>query len=257
MRCVVIDIGNTSTAIGLYAAGKVSRVKHIKGGLRREPEACAAAVRAAAKGGVNGVSIGSVVPAVNAAWKRLARRELGCAALFVKAGVPMAVGIDYPKPERIGPDRLANAAGGVRRYGAPLIVADFGTALTFDIVTGDAVYIGGVITPGIPLMTDYLFEKTALLPKVDLKGDCPAIGRSTEEAIHIGAQIGYRGMVREIVGYLTQSVGKKVKLVATGGYARWALEGSGLPFTIDPELTLFGLGCVFETASEKELSHDE
>jgi type III pantothenate kinase len=247
MRCIVIDVGNTSTGIGLYDGGRISRVTHLKGGVAKQPEACAAAVRKAAHGSVNGAVLGSVVPRVNAAWRRLVSRELGCDLLVVKAGLPMAVTVDYPRPETIGADRLADACGGVRRYGAPLIVADFGTALTFDVVTPDLRYVGGVITPGLPLMTDYLYERTALLPRVDLAGPCPALGRSTEEAMRIGAQVGYRGIVREIVSHLQAASGTPYKLVATGGYAGWALKGSGMPFVIDPELTLFGLGCIFES----------
>jgi len=247
VRCVVIDVGNTSTGIGLYDKGKLSRVTHVKGGIAKAPDLCAEAVRKAARGMVNGAVLGSVVPRVNAAWQRLARNELGCELLLVKAGQPMDVTVDYPAPEMIGADRLADACGGVRRYGAPLIVADFGTALTFDVVTTDRRYVGGVITPGLPLMTDYLVERTALLPRVELEGPCPKMGRSTMQAMRIGAQIGYRGIVREIVSYLQASMKCEFKLIATGGYAGWALKNSGMDFVIDPGLTLFGLGCIFES----------
>ena len=252
MRCIVIDVGNTSTGIGLYDNGKISRVTHLRGGVAKQPEACAEAVRRAARGSVNGAVLGSVVPRVDGAWKRLVRRELGCDLLRVRAGLPMAVTVDYPEPETIGADRLADACGGVLRYGAPLIVADFGTALTFDVVTPDRRYVGGVITPGLPLMTDYLYERTALLPRVELEGPCPKLGRSTQQAMRIGAQIGYRGIVREIVAYLRASMKCEFRLVATGGYAGWALKGArDLPFVIDQELTLFGLGCIFESSREK------
>ncbi len=248
MRCVVIDVGNTSTALGLWDGGKVSLVSHVGGGIGQWPEECAVALRkAAGKKAVDGVVLGSVVPSVNARWHRLVRRELGCAVLTVGPELKMDVTVDYPDPSSIGADRLADACGGVRRYGAPLLVADFGTALTFDIIMPDRRYVGGVIAPGLPLMTDYLFERTALLPRVELKGPCPKIGRSTQQAMRIGAQIGYRGIVREIAVYLRQETGVDFRLVATGGYAGWALEGSGMAFTLDPDLTLFGLGCIFET----------
>jgi len=249
MKLIVIDVGNTSTGIALYDHGKISRVTHLKGGIRKQPEACAEAVRKAARGMVNGAVLGSVVPGVNSAWKRMIKLELGCDLLIVKAGITMDIIVDYPEPATIGADRLADAVGGVRRYGAPLIVADFGTALTFDVITRDHRYIGGVITPGLPLMSDYLYERTALLPRVEFTGECPRVGQSTQQAMRIGAQIGYRGMVREIVAYLKKSVGQKFKLVATGGYARWALEGSGMDFVIDQDLTLFGLGCIWESAN--------
>jgi len=252
MRCIVIDVGNTSTGIGLYDGEKVLRATHLKGGILKRPGACAEAVRKAARGGVSGAALGSVVPSADAAWRRLIRRELGCGLLVVKAGLPMEVAVDYPAPETIGADRLADACGGVRRYGAPLIVADFGTALTFDIVTPDRRYVGGVIAPGLPLMTDYLYERTALLPRVVLEGPCPKVGRSTLQAMRIGAQVGYRGIVREIVAHLREAMRCEFKLVATGGYAGWALKDSGMDFVVDPSLTLFGLGCIFESSLESE-----
>lgn len=257
MRCIVIDVGNTSTGIARYDRGRISRIAHIDGGIRRQETACAAALRAAARGGIDGAVLGSVVPTVNASWTRVVRRVAGAPLLIVNAGVPMAVRVDYPRPATIGADRLANAAGGVARYGAPLIVADFGTALTFDVVTADRRYVGGVIAPGLPLMTDYLYERTALLPHVKLGGACPRIGRSTRGAMLIGAHIGYRGMVREIVKHVGSSLHAKPRLVATGGYARWAIRGLEMPFVIDPTLTLFGLGCIFEQShagSEKKAS---
>ncbi len=250
MRCVVIDVGNTSTSLALYASGRISRFAHVKGGIAKNPRACSEAVQRAVRGGVQGAILGSVVPKTNPLWEAMLTRELGCAPLVVRAGMPMDVTIDYPQPQTIGADRLANAAGGVVKYGAPLIVADFGTALTFDIVTQERCYIGGVIAPGLPLMTDYLHERTALLPHVTPGGVCPKIGRSTRGAIQIGAQIGYRGIVREIVAYLSKTLGANVKLVGTGGYAKWVLGGIDMPFVIDPNLTLFGLGRIFERNAE-------
>jgi type III pantothenate kinase len=252
MRCVVIDVGNTSTGIARYENGRISLSSHLNGGIRKQPAACAAALRRAAGARVDGAVLGSVVPQTNAAWQRLVRQVAGVPLLVVRADTRMPVRVDYPRPKTIGPDRLANACGGVARYGAPLVVADFGTALTFDIITADRRYIGGVIAPGLPLMTDYLYERTALLPRLKLGGACPRIGRSTKGAMRIGAHIGYRGMVREIVNYLGRSWHTPPHLCATGGYARWAIQGLDMPFVIDPTLTLFGLGCIFD-AQEKEV----
>lgn len=248
MRVLVIDIGNTSATLGLYCDGEISRVTAVHGGIRKDPEACAQAVRAIAMGSVEGVMIASVVPAVVPKWRSLIRRELGCTPRFVSHKSPLNFTIDYPQPERIGADRLADAAGGVARYGTPLIVVDFGTALNFEVITAEKAYIGGVIAPGLPLMTDYLHEKTALLPRVTIgEGEPPAIGRSTEEAIRLGAQIGYRGIVRETLDHLMQHfAGAPGHIVATGGYAGWVLNGANIGIPIDPDLTLFGLGVIFE-----------
>jgi len=152
------------------------------------------------------------------------------------------VRIRYPEPATIGPDRLANACAALHQYGAPAIVADFGTALTFDVISGDGAYVGGAIAPGLPLMTDYLHEKTALLPRIRVRGPYGPIGKSTVGAMRIGAKVGYRGIVREIVTYLRQGLASPdVKLCATGGFARWTLAGLDMPFVFDPDLTLHGL----------------
>jgi len=244
--CIVIDIGNTSTGLGFYKAGKVSCVHHVRGGLQTNPQHIHEALSSLRMKEAERVVIASVVPSINARWVRLFKKEFALPSLVVSNTTPMPIGIRYPKPETIGADRLVNACGAFVRYGAPAIVADFGTALTFDVLGKDGNYIGGVIAPGLPLMTDYLYEKTALLPRVDLSGKCPPVGTSTENAMRIGARIGHRGMVRETIHYLLDTTGKDVTLCATGGYARWALEGINMPFHIDPDLTLFGLGVIHD-----------
>jgi type III pantothenate kinase len=167
---------------------------------------------------------------------------LGLQGLFLSHSTPMPVGVDYPKPRSIGADRLANASGAWVRYQRAVIVADFGTALTFDIISMDGNYIGGVIAPGLAMMTDYLAERTALLPHLGLRGNCPSVGRSTEGAMRIGARVGYRGIVREVTNYLIeQNDLGDAHLCATGGMAEWALSGLDMPFTVEPDLTLFGL----------------
>ena len=130
------------------------------------------------------------------------------------------------------------------RYGAPVLVCDFGTAFTAAAVTADLVWRGGVIAPGFPLMRDYLYERTAKLPRMKLGGKCPKIGRSTEEAMRFGALVGYRGMVREIVAELKRNFKESFRLVATGGFAKWVLKDAGMNFVIDPDLTLYGTGLI-------------
>ena len=248
MRLLVIDVGNTSTAVGLWSDGRVSKVSHHDGGF---DEAKLAAARL--KSSASGLAYVSVVPKIDGKWRRFAKssglqlhqvsyRDFD-KGLKTGAGRWGRVAIDYPRPETIGADRLADAAGAVARYGAPVLVMDFGTALTAAVVTEDRVWRGGVIAPGFPLMRDYLFERTAKLPRMKIgSGRAPKIGRSTEEAMRFGALVGYRGMVREIVSELTRNFRCDFKLVATGGFARWVLKDLDLPFTIDPNITLYGAG---------------
>ncbi len=250
MKFLVVDVGNTSTAVGCWSSGRVSRVAHVDGGLRAA--LAAAEPRMAA---VDGIAYLSVVPKADAAWRAFARRRRipfhqVTSADFTAADQGLT--LDYPKPETIGADRLADAVAAVDRYGAPVLVCDFGTAFTAAVVTADRVWRGGVIAPGFPLMRDYLFERTAKLPRMALGGRCPKIGRSTEEAMRFGAWVGYRGMVREIVTTLERNFKTSFRLVATGGFARWVLKDIGMDFVIDPTLTLYGAGRIAAATRNKE-----
>ncbi len=243
MKLAVIDVGNTSTAVGVWSNGRVSHVTHHDGGFS---SASAALREIIASRSVAAVAYLSVVPKADPGWRRFVEKSLR--APFVRITHRMLGGcgitLDYPAPETIGADRLADAAAAVDRYGAPVIVCDFGTAFTAAAITADRVWRGGVIAPGFPLMRDYLFERTAKLPRMELGGKCPRIGRSTEEAMRFGAIVGYRGMVREIVRTLSMNFKTDFRLVATGGFAKWALKDSGMEFVIDPTLTLHGAGLI-------------
>jgi type III pantothenate kinase len=172
--------------------------------------------------------------------------EAGISLLELTAQTVRGVGIDYPKPNSIGPDRLANAVAARKRFGAPVVVVDFGTAVTFDVVNRAGNYAGGIIAPGLAAMTDYLHEKTALLPRITIREIKTAVGKSTEQAMLIGAVHGYRGLVRELIAELKRELRvKKLPVVATGGYAK--LMAAKLPeiSAVAPDLTLEGLRLVW------------
>jgi len=227
---LVVDIGNTSATLGLYRNGKVSRVRHMPSDA---PQIERGAERAV---------IASVKPGVNARWKRALKSAGVCDQLWVNHELDLGVSVSYPKPETIGPDRLANACAAAAEYGTPVVVCDFGTALTFDIVKKRAGYVGGIICPGLPLMFDYLAEKTALLPHIKPVKTKLVVGKNTETAMRIGARLGYRGMVREILGELKKELGRGMKVCATGGFAKWVLTDFNGSVPVDPNLTLKGLG---------------
>ena len=188
--------------------------------------------------------VSSVVPAKNSVISKAAHNR--AQVLWLDWKLKLGVTIDYPKPESIGGDRLANAAAVSDLYGWPAIVVDFGTAVTFDVVSARRRYIGGVIAPGLESMTNFLYERAALLPRLSLKEPHRAVGKSTVEAMRSGAIFGYRGLVREILTQIKaeQFSRKKVAVVATGGYAR--LIASRVPevAVIHPHLTLEGLRIV-------------
>lgn len=185
------------------------------------------------------VLVGSVVPAKAAV---LGEYFDGRVPLhFLGADSPLGMGIDYPAPSQIGADRLANAAGVLLRHRVPAIIIDFGTAVTFDVISAKPAYCGGVIAPGLGAMSGYLTRRTALLPEFELAEPPSAIGKSTIHAMQVGAVFGYRGLVKEIITRIREELGGDPIIVATGGDA--ALIARGVPEidVVDTDITLDGL----------------
>ncbi len=239
MTQLLIDIGNGRVKLGLAVGDSVVDRREVA-----TAEASPAVIRDVLTGWAYDQSVlCSVVPAAVPAF----REVLGAALVELRHDGPLGIGIRYPKPETIGPDRLANAVALAHLHGAPGVVIDFGTAVTFDILSADRHYIGGVIAPGLRLMTDYLHERTALLPQVELREPERAIGTSTQEAILSGAAIGYRGMIQGLLEAVRRELpAGPLHVVATGGDADWivgGLEGCGA-IAVDPDLTLHGLRLV-------------
>jgi type III pantothenate kinase len=243
---LLLDIGNTNTHLGLATTNRVVKQANVPttswfaGGAPKQVK------RFTAGAPIEGAALCSVVPhatpkartAVGSLW------ALPCLELTPKT--LRGLGIDYPKPNTIGPDRLANAVAARHRFGAPVVVVDFGTAVTFDVVDRFGNYVGGILAPGLAAMTEYLHEKTALLPRIKIREISGRIGKSTEEAMLVGAVHGYRGLIRELVFELKRALkSRRLPIIATGGYGR--LIASKLPeiIAVDPLLTLEGLRLVW------------
>jgi len=193
---------------------------------------------------VRKVVVSSVVPEKNSAISKAAKKK--ARVVWLDWQLNLGVGIDYPNPQSIGADRLANAAAVAELYGIPAVVIDFGTAVTFDIVSERRTYVGGVIAPGLEAMTNFLYQRTALLPKISLKEPRNAVGKSTLEAMLSGAVFGYRGLVREILVRIKteQFPRRKVYVIATGGYAQLIARGLPEIGVVRAHLTLEGLRIV-------------
>lgn len=239
---LLLDIGNTHTHLGLAQGLRIHSSLDVPTSGWLDGSAVQTAARFIGSQALEGAALCSVVPRVTLYVRRALVRHWHLDPFELNHRTVLGIGIDYPKPASIGPDRLANAVAARRRYGAPVIVLDFGTALTLDVVNAQGNYIGGVIAPGLAALTDYLHEKTALLPRVQIRAVRRAIGRSTAEAMRIGAVRGYRGLSRELLAGVRRELGcRRVPLVATGGYAR--LMATGLPeiTAVAPRLTLQGI----------------
>jgi type III pantothenate kinase len=227
---LLININNTNTSFALATAKRIVRtIKMPTASVRRIPFMGTE---------IAGIALASVVPAVT----KLVLRMLPARPLIVSASIDLGIGVRYPRKKQIGADRLANAVGVTKIYGTPAIVVDFGTAVTFDIVNARREYVGGVIAPGLASVTDYLYQRTALLPHIILAEPHSVIGKSTVEAMRVGAVVGYRGLVKEILAVLKREPGmKKAVVVATGGYG--GLIAKKIPEIehVNPLLTLEGL----------------
>ena len=249
---LLFDIGNTHTHIGLADDRRVLKKINVPTRDWHGGNAGALLKKFVGAKKITGAALCSVVPRATPLVRKTVRTVWKLEALELNANIIRGVGIDYPKPNSIGPDRLANAVAAKFYFGAPVIVVDFGTAVTFDVVDANGNYIGGIIAPGLAAMTDYLHEKTALLPKIKIREVKSAIGKSTGHAMLVGAVHGYRGLIRGLLADLKRELrSKKLPVVATGGYAK--LIAAKLPeiSAVMPGLTLEGLRLVWQNRADR------
>jgi type III pantothenate kinase len=244
---LLLDIGNTHTHLGLADAQAVVRHADILTSGWFDGAAQRQIVRFGKTAHLEGAAVCSVVPRATPCARRAIKGLWGLFCLELTPATLRGVGLDYPKPQTIGPDRLANAVAARHSFGAPSVVVDFGTAVTFDVVDRAGDYAGGIITPGLSVMTDYLHEKTALLPRIRIREIRTTIGKSTEQAMLVGAVHGYRGLVRELIRELKRELKtRRLPVVATGGYAQLIADGLPEINAVEPLLTLDGLRLVWQ-----------
>jgi type III pantothenate kinase len=186
--------------------------------------------------------IATVVPAALFNLRHLCRRYFRCEALVVGApDVDIGIRVLVDRPEEVGADRLANAVGGFAEYGGPLIIVDFGTATTFDVIDGQGNYLGGVIAPGVNLSIEALHTGSAQLPRVAIGRPERVIGKNTVQAMRSGVFWGYVSMIEGMIGRIERELGMPAKVVATGGLAALFTECTPVLMVSDPDLTLKGL----------------
>ena len=248
---LVVDVGNTNTVLGLYRGRSLTNHWRLTSGNHTSDELGLAILNlflnaGIGKGKVDGAIVSSVVPPMDLALKEAIEVYLGVDPLFVTTGLDLGVEVLYRAPHEVGADRLVNAVAGVQAYGAPLVIVDFGTAITLDVVSKDKAYLGGAIAPGMAVSMEALFGKTARLPKVSLTAPYSVIGKTTMESIQSGIMYGTAGLIDSLVRRIWSELGVKTRVVATGGQAESVCRYTETIETVDPWLTLEGLRLIFE-----------
>jgi len=251
------DIGNSQTVFGLFDAGELRADWRIS--TRREitSDELGVLLRSLFAGAgmdheiVEDIIVSSVVPDLNGVFTLTGRRYFSCDPLFVGPGVKSGMPILYENPHEVGADRIVNAVAAIARYGAPVIVLDFGTATTFDVVGPGGEYLGGVIAPGPGVSAEALFDKAARLHHVDVRRPHCVIGRSTEQSMQSGLYHGYVALVEGMVRRIREELGEQAPVVATGGLAQVFEPELGFLREVNPQLTLEGLWLLWEKNRKK------
>lgn len=249
---LAIDAGNTNLTIGVYRKRTLETSWRLRTVRERTADEWGILLRELFEAHgmkfseVSGIVVSSVVPPIDAPLNTMARRYFSTAPLFVTAESDLGLKVLVDHPREVGADRVVNAVAAFEKYGGPVVVVDFGTAINFDVVSGRGEFLGGLICPGLGIAISGLFEKAARLPLVDIGEPRRLIGTNTVDCIQSGLYYGTIGTVDGIMARLVKELGAQTQCVATGGQAHLLARGSAFIKTVDEDLTLDGLEMIWE-----------
>ena len=249
---LVIDVGNTNMVLGVYKDTELLDHWRISTDRQRTTDEYGVLIRELfylndlRADDINAIIISSVVPPVVPTLERMCQRYFGLSPLLIGPGVKTGMDIRYDNPREVGADRIVNAVAAYEKYGGPVIIVDFGTATTFCAVDAKGVYLGGSICPGIGISTEALVQRTAKLPRIELKRTDSVICRNTIESMQAGVFYGFVGQVEGIVSRMRRELDMSARVVATGGLAVVIAPATKTIDVVEPMLTLEGLRSIYE-----------
>ena len=247
-RILVVDVGNTNVVLGIYEGDTLTHSWRLATARERTADEYGVLAQQLTAGiaRIEGAIVSSVVPPLNSAFESMIKKYFGVEPLFVEAGVKTGIAVAVDNPLEVGADRIVNSVAAYDAYGGPLIIVDFGTATTFDVVTKDGKYVGGVIAPGINISAEALFARASRLPRVDIRRPPTVIGTNTVVNMQSGLFYGYLGLVDGILARMKREVPDVKRVIATGGLAPLIAADSELIDEVDADLTLRGLKIIYE-----------
>ena len=254
---LAIDIGNTNIKLGIFDGDRLKAVWNLATDIHHTSDEYGGVVlnlmerEKVLTSKVAGVVLCGVVPPLQHTFVEMCKKYLNTKPLVVEAGVKTGMRIRLDNPREVGPDRVVNAVAAQNLYGKPLIVVDLGTATSFDVVSKEGDYLGGVIVPGIGIASDALFARTAALPRIELARPQQVIGRNTISAMQSGIIFGYIELIGGMIRRIEEELGSKAKVIATGGQAYPFAEEIAAIDIINPNLTLVGLRLIYEMNREQ------
>ena len=254
---LAVDVGNTQTVLGLFSeerlAGhwRISTNASLTADELRANVAGLLALDGLSWGDVASVILASVVPRVTAAWEELVAISCACDVMVVGPGLKTGMVIKYDNPHEVGADRIVNGVAAFARFGGPVIIVDFGTATTLDVIDATGAYLGGAIAPGVETSAEALFSKAARLSKVDLEPPSAVIGTNTRMSVQAGLLLGEAAMVDGLVRRTWGELGTETPVIATGGLAERMATLCETIGEVDMDLTLTGLRMIFERNSAR------